>query len=152
MSEIKFQVEDFADEAGLARLVGECINAYAEHWLLGPNKHGPVFDPDLDGTVRSVADRSRVFVSARKEGKIVGLQNWYVGVNQDVKTQRIAYMTGIGRKDHDVDLKEFVRFGVAEMRRRGATRTVLTARVGVATLRPLFESIGARAVDVMMEV
>jgi len=149
---ISYQVEEFTDATSLTRVVKECIDSYAEHWLLGPNKYGPAFNPDIDGTVRSVSERTRVFISARRAGKIVGLQNWYMGVNQDVRTERIAYMTGLGRKDNGVDLKEFVRFGVDAMRKAGATRTVLAARVGVATMRPLFESIGARAVDVMMEV
>lgn len=149
---VSYQVEEFTDAASLTRVVKECLDSYSEHWLLGPNKYGPSFNPDIDGTVKSVSERSRVFISARRDGKIVGLQNWYMGINQDVRTERIAYMTGLGRKDNGVDLKEFVRFGVDAMRRSGATRTVLSARVGVATMRPLFESIGARAVDVMMEV
>lgn len=152
MSNVTYRVEVWTDQASLTRVVKECLDSYAEHWVLGPNKYGPRFDPDIDGTVRAVAERTRVFVTARRGGEIVGLQNWYVGVNQDVKTERIAYMTGLGRKDNGVDLKEFVRFGVDAMRKSGATRTVLGARVGMATMRPLFESIGARAVDVMMEV
>lgn len=149
---ITYKVEEFTDQASLTRVVKECLDSYAEHWVLGLNRRGPEFNPDLDGSIASIAGGTRVFITARRDGKIVGLQNWYVGVNQDIRTERIAYMTGIGRKDNEVDLKEFVSFGVVAMRKRGATRTILTARVGVASMRPLFESMGARPVDVLMEV
>lgn len=130
----------------------ECVDAYFEHWKLGPGKRGERYDPDLNALATGIASGRAVGVSARRDGKIVGGQLWWIMNDPDQKTVVIGLMTTIGRTDKDVDLASFIRYGISAVRARGAQRIVLQIAEGIPSLMEAAVAVGAVTADRLMVV
>jgi hypothetical protein len=135
-----------------AATLKECVDAYAEHWKLGPGKLGRVYDPDLDALAAAIVSGRAIGVSARKDGKIVAGMLWWIVRDMDEKAVITGLMTTIGRMDPGVNLAEFIQYGIRAVKARGATRIVLQINEAIPSLMDAARACGANPADRMMVV
>jgi hypothetical protein len=149
-----FHLESFSDEQGLRQMMLECLPVYAEMWDHGySGERGVPFDPDMEKLTLLCATGARRFVTARIDGRIVAMQNWYRMQDVESRTRISAYMTGIYKRAPEVcDTVEFVKFGIAAMRASGCNQIILSAHAGRPGLKEKFEAAGARVAEYVMEV
>jgi len=128
----------------------ECVDLYAALWAIGPGKQGEKYDPDLDALASAVVSGRAFGVCARKDGKLVAGQMWWLVQEFEQRTITTGLMTAIGRLSDDVDLTEFMRFGIKAARARGANRIVLQIHEGIPSLIDAAKTVGARPADRLM--
>lgn len=150
----KFSLEGYSDKDSLIRMLDECMQAYTEMWDKGYSRQaGHVFDPQIETLLGLVASGSRRFVTARIDGKIEAMQNWYFFRDIESKSRIGAHMTGIYKRSPDVcDTVEFVKFGIAAMRAAGANQIMLSALASRRGLKEKFEAAGGKVVEYVLEV
>jgi len=150
----QFRLEGYTDKDSLVALLNECMPVYAEMWDKGYSRQaGHEFDPQIETLLGLVASGTRRFVTARVDGKIEAMQNWYFVSDFESKARISAYMTGIYKRRHDVcDTVEFVKFGVAAMKAAGANQILLSALAARPGLKEKMEAAGGRLVEYVMEI
>jgi hypothetical protein len=149
-----FRLESYSDKESFTRMLDECMQVYAEMWDKGYSRQaGHDFNPHLETLLGLVASGTRRFVTARIDGKIVALQNWYFMRDFESKTRVSAYMTGIYKRSPEVcDTVQFIRFGIEAMRAAGANQILLGAYAARPGLREKMEAAGGKVVEYVLEV
>lgn len=149
-----FRLEGYTDKDSLVRMLDDCMAVYAEMWDKGYSRQaGHEFDPQIETLLGLVASGTRRFVSARIDGKIVALQNWYFVRDFESKARISAYMTGIYKQSHDVcDTVAFIKFGIAAMKAAGANQILLSAYAQRKGLKEKMEAAGGVVVEYVLEV
>lgn len=146
-----FRVEQTPNLESVKAVINDVLPVYAELWSKGRSKNMP-FEPDMEVMVNLVSAGYRRFVTGRREGRIVCLQNWICVPDVECSQRKTAMMTGIFKREPDAcDLTEFIRFGILTMKGLGYTSVVLSCYAAVPGLKEKMERAGAKLVEYLME-
>lgn len=148
-----FHLESYTGPESLALMIDECMQVYAELWDKGYSRQaGHEFNPNIDILLGMVASGTRRFVTARIDGRICAMQNWYFARDLESKSRVSAHMTGIYKRSPEVcDTVQFIKFGVAAMKAAGANQILMSAYALRPGLKEKMEAAGGKLVEYVME-
>lgn len=147
---VQFRLEIAANADQVVQLINDILPIRQENFATGYGALGEAFQPDFQLIAQMIHVGAMRFVTARAEGRIIGLQQWMVAKHPWSTPTTIAVCDSIiGGRKRGIDIVEFCRYGSAAMRAIGANYAYFTVRDGSSFERSMLEA-GARKVDTLM--
>lgn len=149
---VQFRLESPVTADEMVVLVQSVLPLREENFHIGQRGSGAQFNPDFDSVTKLMAIGMMRWITARREGEIIGLQQWAIVPHLWSRGLTLAICDSIiGGRKRGIDIHAFVQYGVSAVRAIGASRVYYSAPVN-SSFEQALHDLGAKRIDLVMEM